>query len=91
MEKTLKILEHVEVGDLVEILFTGNGKYYILQVAEMDNVRIATSHITLLREQVKEGFIVYDEERGFTKIPIIRALYKKDENGNFLRYEAEES
>jgi hypothetical protein len=56
-------------GDLVEILYTGNGEYYLLKVEKVTEDAIETSHITISRSSMTH----YDND--LKEIPMIRAIF----------------
>jgi hypothetical protein len=86
IDKVLKtsnnILDLVEEGDLVDILFTGNNTYHKLEVMEITDRSLITSHLHITKENMY-GF-TYDETK---KIPFIRTLFKLQPNGDYKKYE----
>lgn len=79
------ILDLVEVGDLVEILYTGNDKYYKLEVIRYDENTLETTHMTMATKSFK-GF-TYSKDNLNLKLPFCIAIYKKQPNGDYKKYE----
>lgn len=82
------ILDLVEVGDLVEILYTGNDKYYKLEVVDYDESSLETTHMTITTKSFK-GF-TYSKDNSNVKLPFCKAIYKNQSNGDYKKYEVKE-
>ena len=60
---------------MVEILYTGNDKYYKLEVVDYDESSLETTHMTITTKSFK-GF-TYSKDNSNVKLPFCKAIYKK--------------
>ena len=82
------IQDLIQVGDLIEILHTGNDTYYKLEVLRIDNEILVTSHLTIAFKQA--SLFYYDND--LNEIPMIRAIFtpNKSKTVYTLQYSEEE-
>ena len=71
----------IRVGDMIELLYTGNDSYSLQTVTKITKTTIETSHQTLTIEQSFSLIPRYKHNVDLTWLPMIREIWtKKDDN-----------
>ena len=73
--------ELIRVGDMIELLYTGNDSYSLQTVTKITDKTIECSHQTITKHQALILIPRYNENLDMTWLPMIREIWtRKDDN-----------